>query len=123
MSSQELLLTVTKQEPHISDSGANSLETFESCSEEQETNAPSEREPDNNQSSLEPKIPPMDRPSMQEEDSAREVGQSEGQTPESLVESSGRMKPLKEGSRDDSSQLVPRIRREVGIHRSKASLV
>ncbi|XP_058020507.1 peripheral-type benzodiazepine receptor-associated protein 1 [Ahaetulla prasina] len=115
---QELLLTVTKQEPHISDSGANSLETLESCSAEQGTNAPSEGEPDNNQSSLEPKIPPMDRPSMQEEDSAGEMGQSEGQASESLVESSGRMKALKEGSRDDSSQLVPRIRREQAEKRS-----
>lgn len=116
MYSQELLLTVTKQEPHISDSGASSLETFESCSAEQGTNAPPEREPDNNQSSPEQKRPPMDRLSKQEEDSAGEVGQSEGQTPESLVESLGRIKPLKEGSRDDDSQLVPRIRREVGIH-------
>ncbi|KAG8122841.1 hypothetical protein E2320_018320 [Naja naja] len=115
---QELLLTVTKQEPRISDSGAISLETCGSCPAEQGTNAPSEREPDNNQSSLEPKIPPMDRPSMQEDDSAREVSQSEGQTPESLVESSGRMKPLKEGSRDDSSQLVARSRREQAEKRS-----
>ncbi|ETE71507.1 RIMS-binding protein 2, partial [Ophiophagus hannah] len=115
---QELLLTVTKQEPHISDSGAISLETCGSCPAEQGTNAPPEREPENNQSSLEPKIPPMDRPSMQEDDSAREVGQSEGQTPESLVESSGRMKPLKEGSRDDSFQLVARSRREQAEKRS-----
>ncbi|XP_029140222.1 peripheral-type benzodiazepine receptor-associated protein 1 [Protobothrops mucrosquamatus] len=115
---QELLLTVTKPEPHVSDNSASSLETCESCSAEQGTNAPSEREPDNNQSSLEPKILTTDRPSMQEEDGTREMGQNEGQTPESLVESSGRMKLLKEGSRDDSSQLVPRIRREQGEKRS-----
>lgn len=116
MYSQELLLTVTKPEPHISDNKASSLETCGSCSAEQGTNAPSEREPDNDQSSLEPKILTTDRPFMQEEDSTREMGQKEGQTSESLAESSGRMKLLKEGSRDDSSQLVPRIRREVCIH-------
>ncbi|XP_026564239.1 peripheral-type benzodiazepine receptor-associated protein 1 [Pseudonaja textilis] len=117
--SQELLLTVTKQELHSSDSGAISLETCGSCPAEQETSAPPEREPENNQSSLEPKIPPTDRPSMQEDDSTWEVGQSEGQTPEPLVESSGRMKPLKEGSRDDASQLVARSRREQAEKRSE----
>ncbi|XP_039202218.1 peripheral-type benzodiazepine receptor-associated protein 1 isoform X4 [Crotalus tigris] len=112
---QELLLTVTKLEPHVSDNSANSLETCESCSAEQGTNLPSEREPDNNQSSLEPKILTTD---IQEEDGTREMGQNEGQTPESLVESSGKMKLLKEGSRDDSSQLMPKIRREQGEKRS-----
>ncbi|XP_025022935.1 peripheral-type benzodiazepine receptor-associated protein 1 [Python bivittatus] len=114
----EPLLTVTEQEPHIPDNSTSSLETCEICSAEQGSNAPAERELDNNQSSLGPKMPPMDRPSMQEEDSTREMGQNEGQTPESVVGSSGRMKLLKEVSRDDSSQLVPRIRREQGEKRS-----
>ncbi|XP_063147180.1 peripheral-type benzodiazepine receptor-associated protein 1 [Candoia aspera] len=115
---QELLLKVTEQEPDIPDNSTSSLETCEICSAEQESNAPSERELDNSQSSLEPKIPPMDRPSLQEEDGTREVGQHEGQTPEPVAGSSGRMKLLKEVSRDDSSQLVPRIRREQGEKRS-----